>query len=501
MAITANQSPQQLHFMVLPMMLPGHMIPLIDFARMLARCDGVMVTILTTPVNAKRFRPALDRERQCGFEIREHELRFPCAEAGLPEGCENGDLIPKGQNHLAANFMVAVGMLRPQVEEAVKQSKPAPSCIVSDVCLTWMADAAAVAAGLNIPRLMFNASCCFSDVCATRISESKIVGKVGSESEQFTVPEVPHNIQLCKAQVKLCTTDPNLLDDDPRKKLGEKLMQGSKSAYGVIVNSFEEMEPDYVKEYRKKYRGRVWCVGPVSLCNQNYQDRSLRGYNNNYSDQQECLKWLDLQAPGSVVYVSFGSMASLSPRQMAELALGLESNKRPFLWVLGKKSKSFDAFEDWNVSNGFEQRNTGKGFLVREWAPQVLILSHSSVGGFLTHCGWNSTLEAISAKVPMVTWPLIAEQFLNEKLVVEVLGIGVSLGLKMSIDWNGEDKNDVVMVKNEEIKEAIDKIMDEGGDRDKEESKRLGRNGEEGSRKRGFFSTKLDFFSPKYFII
>ncbi|XP_019153609.1 PREDICTED: UDP-glycosyltransferase 73C1-like [Ipomoea nil] len=321
MAITASEPRQQVHFMVFPMMLPGHMIPLIDVARMLARCDGVIVTVLTTPVNAKRFRETLDRERRCGFQIREHELRFPCAEAGLPEGCENGDLIPKGQNQLVGNFIVAVGMLRPQVEEALKQSKPPASCIVSDVCLTWTAE---VAAGLNIPRLLFHGSCCFSALCGVRIEESEIFGKVSSESEQFTVPEMPHNIQLCKAQVEQCTTDPNLLDDDPRKQWAVKLMPATKSAYGVIVNSFEELEPDYVKEYREMYHGRVWCVGPGSLGNENYQDQPLiRGYNN-YGDQQECLKWLDLQAPGSVVYVSFGSMASLSPRQMAELALGLE---------------------------------------------------------------------------------------------------------------------------------------------------------------------------------
>nr|GMC86209.1 UDP-glycosyltransferase 73C3-like [Ipomoea batatas] len=490
MAITANQSRQQLHFMVLPMMLPGHMIPLIDFATMLARCDGVIVTILTTPVNAKRFRPALDRERQCGFEIREHELRFPCVEAGLPEGCENGDLIPKGQN-LAANFMAAVGMLRPQVEEAVKQSKPPPSCIVSDMLLTWTAE---VSAGLNIPRLVFNGSCCFSDVCEARISDSEILGEVSSEREQFTVPEVPHNIQVCKSQVEGCTIDPNVSDDDPRKQWSVKIRQTSKSAYGVIVNSFDELEPDYAKEYRKMHHGRVWCVGPVSLCNQNYQDQSLRGYNNNnYSDQQECLKWLHLQAPGSVVYVSLGSMAALSPRQMAELAMGLESSKRPFLWVLGKRGKNIDAFEDWNVSSRFEQRNRGRGLLVRGWAPQVLILSHTSIGGFLTHCGWNSTLEAISAKVPMVTWPLIAEQFLNEKLIGEVLGIGVSLGLKMSVDWTGEDKDDVVMVKKEEIKEAVDKIMDEGGIEMRRKVRELGEMAKKAVQKGG--SSQLNLIS------
>nr|GMC79516.1 UDP-glycosyltransferase 73C3-like [Ipomoea batatas] len=445
MAITANRSRQQPHFMVFPIMLPGHMIPLIDVARMLARCDGVIVTVLTTPVNAKRFRPMLDGERRCGFKIREHELRFPCVEAGLPEGCENADLIPKGQN-LAANFMAAVGMLRPQVEEAVKQSKPPPSCIVSDMLLTWTAE---VAAGLSIPRLVFNGSCCFSDVCEARISDSDILGEVGSESEQFTVPEVPHNIQLCKSQVEGCTIDPNVSDDDPRKQWSVKIRQTSKSAYGVIVNSFDELEPDYVREYRKMHHGRVWCVGPVSLCNQNYQDQSLRGYNNNYSDQQECLKWLDLKAPGSVVYVSLGSMAALSPRQMAELAMGLESSKRPFLWVLGKRGKNVDAFEDWNVRSDFEQRNKGRGLLVRGWAPQ--------------------------------------------KLVVEVLRIGVSLGLKMSIDWDGEDKDDVVMVKNEEINEAIDKIMDEGGREIRRKVRELGEMAKKAIQKGG--SSQLNLIS------
>ena len=72
----------------------------------------------------------------------------------------------------------------------------------------------------------------------------------------------------------------------------------------------------------------------------------------------------------------------------------------------------------------------GKGLIIRGWAPQVLILDHEAVGGFMTHCGWNSTIESIAAGVPMVTWPLYAEQFCNEKLVKDVLKIGVDVGRK-----------------------------------------------------------------------
>nr|GMC90231.1 UDP-glycosyltransferase 73C3-like [Ipomoea batatas] len=480
-AITTN------HFIVFPMMAQSHMLPVIDVARMLARCDGVMVTILTTPVNAARFRSMLERDRQCGFNIGALELRFPCKEAGLPEGCENADLVPKGKN-LDMNFLAAVGMLRPQVEEAVKRCEPPASCIISDMLLTWTAE---IAEGLNIPRIVFNVSSCFSYCCSNRITDSGILGRVKSDTEMFTVPDVPHSVQVCKAQVKGVTFDPTVLTSDIAKLVAEKLRQSVKASYGAIVNSFDELEPDYVK----LYGGRVWCVGPVWSCNHDYEDQALRGAtsaadkkNDVLVEQQERLMtWLDLQEAGSTIYVSLGSFARLTPRQMTELAVGLESSKRPFIWVLGKKDMHLDVFEDWNVSTGFEERNKGRGVLIREWAPQLLILQHPSVGGFLTHCGWNSIMEAVSLGVPILTWPLFAEQFLHERLVVEVLGIGVSLGVSVPVNWDGsEDKENILAVTNEEIKEGIDKLMDkEAGKERKRKVKELGEKAKKAVQKGG----------------
>ncbi|XP_039158401.1 scopoletin glucosyltransferase-like [Eucalyptus grandis] len=97
----------------------------------------------------------------------------------------------------------------------------------------------------------------------------------------------------------------------------------------------------------------------------------------------------------------------------------------------------------------------GKGLIIRGWAPQLLILDHESIGGFVTHCGWNSTLESISAGVPMVTWPMFADQFYNENLVVQVLGIGASIGSK-SFAMFGEGAD---LVNRDDIDKVVRRVM------------------------------------------
>jgi UDP-glucosyl transferase 73C len=161
-----------------------------------------------------------------------------------------------------------------------------------------------------------------------------------------------------------------------------------------------------------------------------------------------------------VVYACLGSLCNLIPSQLIELALALEASKRPFIWVIREGNKS-EELEKWISEERFEERNKGRGLIIRGWAPQVLILSHPSIGGFLTHCGWNSTLEGISAGVPLITWPLFADQFLNEKLVTQVLRIGVSVGVEFPMKF-GEEEKLGVLVKKEDIKEAICMVMDEG---------------------------------------
>jgi hypothetical protein len=120
-----------------------------------------------------------------------------------------------------------------------------------------------------------------------------------------------------------------------------------------------------------------------------------------------------------VVFLCFGSLAHVSDAQLQELALGLESSGLTFLWVVRA--------EKWSPPEGWEERVRGRGLLVTAWAPQTAILGHPAVGAFVTHCGWNSVLETVAAGVPVLTWPIVFEQFITERLLTEVLGIGERL--------------------------------------------------------------------------
>ncbi|KAH6818907.1 UDP-glucosyl transferase 73B3 [Perilla frutescens var. frutescens] len=171
---------------------------------------------------------------------------------------------------------------------------------------------------------------------------------------------------------------------------------------------------------------KEWHIGPLLLCKINEVERKSPSEN----DERDFITWLDAKRPNSVVYVCFGSMVTFTPAQLHETAVRLEESGQDFIWVVRRgKEKDDEANEDW-LPQKFEERMEGKGLIIRGWAPQVMILDHPAIGDFVTHCGWNSTLEGICAGVPMVTWPVFAEQFFNEKLVTEILGTGFSVGSK-----------------------------------------------------------------------
>lgn len=278
-----------------------------------------------------------------------------------------------------------------------------------------------------------------------------------SDSEFLTLSDLPDPVEFRKSQLPTVKIQ-------EMEKLGYEMVEADRQSHGVILNVFEEMEAEYVAEYRKNRESpeKVWCVGPVSLCNDNTLDKAERGEKSSINGDK-CIKWLDEQQPCSVVYVSMGSLCNLRTPQLIELGLGLEASKKPFIWVIRKGNLTED-LQRWVVEYDFEGKIEGRGLVIRGWAPQVAILSHSAIGSFLTHCGWNSSIEGISAGVPMITWPLFADQVFNAKLIVEVLKVGVSVGEETALYWGGEEENGV-MVKREEVRRAIEMVMD-GEDRE-----------------------------------
>nr|XP_023874125.1 scopoletin glucosyltransferase-like isoform X2 [Quercus suber] len=386
---------RQLHLFFFPFMGHGHLIPMMDTAKLFA-ARGVKATIVTTPRNVQLF------SKTHGTNIDIQIIKFPAVEAGLPEGCENIDSVTSLD--MSHKFIKATKMLRQPLEQLLEEYQP--SCLVADMFLPWATDVAA----------------------------------------KFGIPSFPGEIKLTRMQLADFTLQEVETDFS---KLFKEAIESELTSYGVVVNSFYELEPAYADHYRKVLGRRAWHIGPVSLCNKDSEDKAQRGKEASIADH-ECLKWLCKKKPNSVIYICLGSMPNFSDSQLFEIAMGLEASEQQFIWVV-RKGKNEKEEEDW-LPEGFEKRMEGKGLIIRGWAPQVLILDHEAVGGFVTHCGWNSTLEGVASGVPMVTWPMASEQFYNEKLITQVLKIGISVGAQQ---WTWV----VDGIKREAIEKAMRQIL------------------------------------------
>ncbi|CBI16423.3 unnamed protein product, partial [Vitis vinifera] len=168
-----------------------------------------------------------------------------------------------------------------------------------------------------------------------------------------------------------------------------------------------------------------------------------------------CNKWLDAKPANSVLYIAFGSQNTISGSQMKQLAMALEDSGTNFIWVV-RPPLGFDINSEFKAGEwlpeGFEQRiqDQKRGLLVHKWAPQLEILSHKSVSAFLTHCGWNSVLEALSHGVPLMGWPMAAEQFFNSMLLEKEIGVSVEVA-----------RGPTCEVKHEDITKKIELVMNE----------------------------------------
>nr|AVW82179.1 UDP-glucosyltransferase UGT73C24 [Barbarea vulgaris subsp. arcuata] len=437
-----------LHFVVIPYMAQGHMIPLVDISRLLSQRQGVTVSIITTTQNVAKIKTSLSSSSSFP-SINIVEVKFPSQQAGLPEGCESIDMLDSMGDMV--KFFDAANLLEEQVEKAMQEMvQPRPSCIIGDMSLPFTSR---LAKKFKIPKILFHGFSCFSLMCIHVVRESRVLKDIESNDEYFELPGLPDRVELTKPQVSVLQP---VSVEGHLKESTNKIIEADNDSYGVIVNSFEELEVDYAREYRKARAGKVWCIGPVSLCNKLGLEKAERGDKASIG-QDQCLQWLDSQETGSVLYVCLGSLCNLPLAQLKELGLGLEETNKPFIWVVREWGK-FGDLAKWIQETGFEERIKGRGLVIKGWAPQVFILSHPSIGGFLTHCGWNSTLEGITAGVPLLTWPLFAEQFLNEKLVVQILKAGLKIGVEKSMIY-GKEEEIGVLASRESVRKAVDELM------------------------------------------
>lgn len=235
---------------------------------------------------------------------------------------------------------------------------------------------------------------------------------------------------------------------------------GLTEAKGILINTFLELEPHAVNSLSNGKTPPVYAVGPIIKHEGDDRDAGSDG-SKNYRDIME---WLDDQAPSSVLFLCFGSLGSFRSEQVKEIACALERSGHRFLWSLRKPSpsgklKSPSDYENLQevLPEGFLDRTAKIGKVIG-WAPQVDILAHQAVGGFASHCGWNSIIESVWFGVPIATWPLYAEQQFNAFYMVIELGLGVEIKMDYTMNLQGDDE---IIVNADDIMKAIKHLMEE----------------------------------------
>ncbi|MFS8031861.1 putative UDP-glucuronosyl/UDP-glucosyltransferase [Helianthus anomalus] len=201
-----------------------------------------------------------------------------------------------------------------------------------------------------------------------------------------------------------------------------------------ICNSTTELEAAAFSLY-----SQLLPIGPLLASN-----RLAEQAGHFWQEDQTCLTWLDQQQPCSVIYIAFGSFTIFNKIQFDELALGLELSHKPFLWVVrpGMTKETTTDYPD-----GYMERVGSHGRIV-SWAPQQKVLSHPSVACFMSHCGWNSTLEGVTNGVPFLCWPYFADQFHNETYICDIW----KTGLRM-------EKDDAGIINRGEIKSKLEELL------------------------------------------
>ncbi|XP_021732381.1 UDP-glycosyltransferase 76B1-like [Chenopodium quinoa] len=292
------------------------------------------------------------------------------------------------------------------LEDATKGTEPV-ACLISDPIWDF---AGTVADEFYLPRLALRTGGLLAFVLYESLPLLRQKGYFSlQESEQeTTVLEFP------PLKVKDLPSDAN------HDKIAAVVKEAKSYHLGFVCNTFKELEGSLLDQFGRSVPGiPVFPVGPLHI----YPSTSMGGKHN---QDHSSITWLNTQAPNSVLYVCFGTIAAISKDQFEEIAWGLANSKQPFLWVVRPRMINGSDTDEDKLPENFLEAVSGRGYIVT-WAPQLEVLAHPSVGGFWTHCGWNSTIESISKGVPMICFPFFGDQKMNTRHVSDILRIRLYL--------------------------------------------------------------------------
>ncbi|KAK2969701.1 hypothetical protein RJ640_004207 [Escallonia rubra] len=392
------------HILVYPYPALGHIIPLLDLTHLLLT-RGLHVTVLLSPTHLPLLDPLLSTHPSTSLQAL--VLTPP-------------DPPPSSQFKIIAKMGAMAQLYDPILHWFESHPNP-PVAIVSDFFLGWTNR---LASHLGLPRVVFWPSGAFAALIAGSLWRDVPKNDDPSSQESFLLsfPGVPNSPSFPWWQISQLYRE--YKEGDPDWEFFRDGFLANSESWGVVFNSFAELERTYIDGVMRDVgHTRVWAVGPLMPPGDGSNGALIRGGSCKVPTR-ELMTWLDGKRDGTVVHLCFGSRLDLSNKQMEVLASALEISNVDF--VLCVKANTGHVPSDFGmIPDGFEDRVEGKGFIVRGWAPQVAILRHRAVGAFVTHCGWNSVVEAVAEGVMMLTWPIGADQFTNAKLLVDQLGVAV----------------------------------------------------------------------------
>lgn len=403
MASEAGKAPASPGRCVLMFPLPfqGHLNPMLQLADVL-HARGLRVTLFHAAFNAP--------DPVAGY-------RFVPVGAGVPAT----DLVPTGSD---ADFVGALlrfnerlqGAFQDSLREVMEEEEEGarPACLVLDSNLRGMQ---VVADRLGVPTLVLRtggAACLVAYMAFPALCDKGLLPL--QDHSQLNMP-LDDLQPLHLRDMVFSTTTPH----ETMLTCLERIMESASYSSGVIINTFSELEGADLRKIIHGVGVPVYAIGPLHKISSGAQSSLL-------APDRTCLDWLDKQEAESIIFVSFGSLASMDQEELVEAAWGLANSRVPFLWVI--RPDSVQASGKVGLPKGFEEAARGRGMVVN-WAPQQEVLRHQAVGGFWTHNGWNSTLESICEGVPMICRPHFADQMINARYVQEVWKIGFELEGKL----------------------------------------------------------------------
>lgn len=416
----------KVHVLVVAYPSQGHINPMLQFAKRLAS-KNLEVTFVTTETSRQRMLQAQDPVP--GPSNPSLEVRFETISDGLPPDYDRSKDVQMTRFDLLCKVG---GLTLTNLIERLNAQGNNICCIVYDSFLYWLPE---VVKKFNIPLAFFWTQSCAVYSIYCHFSRGLVSSWDGSTEKPTDLIEIP-GLPLLKVSDLPSFLQPS----NPHGCYLRLVMAQFKTlseATWILGNSFDELESEEINSI--KSIAPIYTVGPLIpsafLDGRNPEDTDSGAH---FWKTANCLDWMSTKEPASVVYVSFGSVTVLSKEQTEEIALGLKASGYSFIWAIRPPSKGEINGQE-NLPEGFLTETSGQGLVV-PWCPQLQVLSHPSVGAFMTHCGWNSTLESLSLGVPLLAVPRFSDQATNSVYIAEKWKTGLRLNQRPADGLVGKEE-------------------------------------------------------------